>query len=490
MPKPAPAARGVNDDGAVVTDEGAVDDPAGTLLWASPTEGAPISLAWMPAGAQCIVHLRPRQLASHSEGEKILEALGPWGRRTVDRLRTLVGAELAELDAVTLAIVVAEGGNLAACIRVELVKSWDENELAERFPNGRTVGRDDLHRMVDDWSYLLPKSSSGRTLVVCPTELASELVESEGEAPQLVRDMEGLLAQSDADRTATIILAPRFLDAGGSRLLSDAAAPLREALRWLVEADATAVALSADLRDNLYVELSAAPALNVRPRQLAASLEARVDDAPDAVEGIIAGRSWQPYGRSVLSRLPAMLRTLAACVRVGEEDKHAVLNCHLPSIAGHNLLMGAELLLSQLRDEATAPGELSAAERTVTERLGRPTSLSFAKDTLQRAIELLADDLDVEIVIEGRDLQAEGITRNQSFDIDLRDRPAREILVEILRRANPDRSAASPADPRQKLVYVVEPAVGPVEGRIIVTTRWAAEKRGLPLPAEFLGKGR
>jgi hypothetical protein len=486
----ASAAHRVKEDDPIVAGEGAVDDAAGILLWASPTAGAPISLAWMPAGAQCFVHLRPAQLVSHPEGEKVIESLGPWGRKTVDRLRTLIGAELAELDAVTFAVVVVEGGKLTVCIRVELVEPWDENELAGRLPDGRSVGRGELHRLVDDWSYLMPKASLGRTLVVCPAELANELVESAGEAPQLVRDIEGLLAQSDADRTATIILAPRFLDAGGSGLLSDAAEPLREVLRWLVDADATAVAVSADLRENLYVELHAAPALNVRPRQLAASLRERVDDAPDAIESIVTGRAWPPYGRSVLSKLPAMLRTMATYTRTGAERNHAVLNCHLPSVAAHNLLMGAELLLTQSDGAAAAPREPAGGEESVAERLARPTSLSFAKDTLQRAIDMLVGDLGVEIAIEGRELQGEGITRNQSFGIDLRDRPAREILVEILRRANPDRSAASPADPRQKLVFVIDPGGGGAAGRIIVTTRAAAEKRGLVLPAEFVGTGR
>ena len=73
---------------------------------------------------------------------------------------------------------------------------------------------------------------------------------------------------------------------------------------------------------------------------------------------------------------------------------------------------------------------------------------------------MLAQDVGVEIVILGPDLQLDGITRNQLFGIDMADRPAEEILVEILRRANPDKLATGPADPRQKLVYVVRPGRG------------------------------
>jgi hypothetical protein len=297
------------------------------------------------------------------------------------------------------------------------------------------------------------------------------------------------VAHCDADRTATIVVAPRLLAASGTGLLTGAAAALGEALDGLCRSEATAVALSADLRQHLYVELRAAPALNVPPRRLAVNLHARVGRSPALVDAIVSAESWQPYGRAVLARFPDMLRTLAAHSRTGEDDKLAVVNCYLPPVAAHNLLMGTELLLTQTRP-GVVPADGQAARQTpIDQRLAKTTSLSFAKETLQRAVELLADDLGAEIWIDGRELQAEGITRNQSFGIDLRERPGREILVEILRRANPDKSAAGPADPRQRLVFVVdEPPVGP--GRIIVTTRAAAEKRAWPLPAEFLGTGR
>ncbi len=95
---------------------------------------------------------------------------------------------------------------------------------------------------------------------------------------------------------------------------------------------------------------------------------------------------------------------------------------------------------------------------------------------------MLAEDVGVEIVIRGPDLQLDGITRNQLFAIDMSDRSGEEILVEILRRANPDKLAAGPADPRQKLVYVVGPEA------IFITTRAGAAARGEALPAVFQEK--
>jgi hypothetical protein len=317
--------------------------------------------------------------------------------------------------------------------------------------------------------------------------LAEALIDSAGAPPMLPRDLEGLAATTDADRVVTILVAPNYLDAGGSHLLVGAAEPLREALAAFVDKGATAIALSAHWDRNFFVELRAAPTLSVSPRGLAASLEKKLSEMPGKMDDVILAQAWPPYGRKVLARFPGMLRQLAATTRRGDADKQAVLRAYLPAVAGHNLLMGAELLLTQQgRVEAPAVAAAADAPRTVGERLAASTTLSFPKDTLQQALELLAEDLGVPIVVEGNELRAEGITQNQTLSIDDRDKPAAEILVEILRRANPDKQAQDPTDPRQKLVYVVEAGDG-AGGRIIVTTRAAAQRRGLLLPAVFGG---
>jgi hypothetical protein len=107
------------------------------------------------------------------------------------------------------------------------------------------------------------------------------------------------------------------------------------------------------------------------------------------------------------------------------------------------------------------------------------TTLSFPKETLEKALEMLSMDLKIPLQIAGRDLQLEGITKNQTLSLDLRDRKAGDILVAILRQANPDRTATSAADPRQKLVFVIR------GDAIIVTTRSAAAQRNEELPEVF-----
>ncbi|MEX2026846.1 MAG: hypothetical protein WEH44_06085, partial [Pirellulaceae bacterium] len=172
------------------------------------------------------------------------------------------------------------------------------------------------------------------------------------------------------------------------------------------------------------------------------------------------------------------------------EDNRAILRAYLPAPAGHNLLMAGELVLAQSAETGVTARERPSISEplNIRQRLQRPTTLRFSRDTLEAAPQMLAEDLGVEIVTLGRDLQLEGITKNQSFGLNEQDRPAEEILVEILRQANPDKTATGPADPRQKLVYVLTTDASSGKEVIHVTTRAAALARGDELPVVFIGK--
>jgi hypothetical protein len=476
----------------------AASDATSPPMWTSPTAGSPLSLAYVPAGTPLLIHLRPATLLRHAEGERIAAALGPWGRQAVERLESLVGAPLAEIDALLLAVVVGPGGDLDAALRATPIDRWDDEQLARRFPGSQPArhGERSFRQWRDRalWLAAPPRSadsSAPRALVACPLSLVDQLIDTAGNPPPFVPDMQDLLSDADAGRAFTLIGDPRFLRASGAELI-DGAQPLRAALAWLMNEQTSAIALSAHWDENFFIELRAEPAVGVPARRLAVELHQRIDAAPDRVEEYILASSWQPYGREVLTRLPRMLRALARYTRTEVDERQALARTYLPAAAGHNLLMGAELLLTESSAEPPAAGADAAAppSQNLEDRLAAKTSLAFPKDSLEGALELLAEDAGIEIAIEGADLQAEGITKNQSLTLDARDRSVAEILVEILCRANPDRTAQGPADPKQKLVYVVEPASAGGAGRIIVTTRRAANTRGQPLPAEFAPSGR
>jgi hypothetical protein len=92
---------------------------------------------------------------------------------------------------------------------------------------------------------------------------------------------------------------------------------------------------------------------------------------------------------------------------------------------------------------------------------------------LETSLALLQEEIGAKIVIVGGDLQLEGITKNQSFGIDEKDKPAFEVLKGVLLKANP----------LGKLVYVIVKEGN--EESLKITTRAAAEKRKETIPPEL-----
>jgi hypothetical protein len=164
------------------------------------------------------------------------------------------------------------------------------------------------------------------------------------------------------------------------------------------------------------------------------------------------------------------------------EGKQIVLRAYLPPAAAHNLVLGAHLAILENRGTgavaAVAPAPQTAGSPTVADKLKKKTSLSFPRNTLEQSMKLLGDEIGVEVVILGNDLREEGITKNQSFELNETDQPAGEILRKIMLKANPD----------GKLVYVIKPKEGGGEDILYITTRAAAKKRGDKLPPELENK--
>lgn len=468
-----------------------VDDSEGQLLWASPTEGKPPSLDFLPGATGCVLFVRPANLMRCSGGRSAVEALGPWGQAKVHELELIAGRPVAGIEQLALSLFVGTDDVLSVVLRMRLATELSAEDFSERFP-GAERGRRGAFVVfaLAERAYILDEGR--RTLVVCGADQAAELIEAVGEPPAVSREMERALQSLDADRMASLTFAPRFFRAGGHAALIGEALPMRDYVERRFDGCGS-LTLSMHWDERFFVELRAAPQLNVLPAAMALRLRQAVDASSQEASAALAKYSPSDYSRELLTLLPAMLRSASQHSRVSVDRRDAVARCYLPAAAGHNLLLAGELLLAELDRRTQSPPTASATKQLdsptaadVERRLQRTTSLVFPKDSLQRALELLAEDLGVPIRLAGGDLQLDGITKNQSLSLDLRDQAAGRILVEILLRANPDRGATGPADPRQKLVYVIAPGAGD-SAEILVTTRSAADRRGDRLPDVFVG---
>lgn len=493
------AGRGTNPPPASA--ELVIDD--GRTMWVSPTAGRPLDWAYLPPGVQMVLALRPAAMIRHVEGEKALAALGPLGAEGVRWIEEQTGQSFGRIDRLTIAWRLEGDGKLAATLVAFAADgvpptpaTWEESQAGAIKHSYAAQS----YWQVGDRAYYRPKEAPAPTVVATSIGAIEQIIDLQGTGPPLRRDVARLLTHTDTDRQVSLVVAPNLLFGEGGDVFDGGLARLRRPVSWFLGDGLSAAALSLHWGDDFFIEAIAIPTLEVPAVRAAEHLTARVTQLPELIEQYVVDMAADPHGRRVVARLPAMTRKLATYTRSGFDRAHVVLRCYLPAIAGHNLLMGAELVLAETPGSGTRiaggpAGEVAAPlsrneQRSVLESLQRSTTLRMPRDTLEAALAQLAGDVGVEIVIRGPDLQLDGITKNQSLAIDLQDRPGEEILVEILRKANPDKSAAGPADQRQKLVYVVGPKSPDGPEVIFVTTRAAAAGRGETLPAVFTAPTR
>ena len=145
---------------------------------------------------------------------------------------------------------------------------------------------------------------------------------------------------------------------------------------------------------------------------------------------------------------------------------------------------------------ASIAAPLAAADAgKLEDALAEPVSIKIEQGSLElclRAVEkkVRASHPDFAITILGEDLQKEGITRNQSIrDFEATDKPAAEVLTELVMRGYPSSDVTGPSDPRLKLIWIV--GFHPDDAdklAILITTRDAAKSRGDKLPKVFQPK--
>ena len=446
----------------------------GETLWVSPTDGAPIDLDYLPAGFNLVFVMRPAEFLANPASEKLLAAMGPAVPKAQQSLESVLGSPLSDIEFIKLALYYAGDSAPRMAIVAELKEPGKWSQISANW-SGVAVA-DSVHGATcwrgGQYSYFAPANGDDRWLVVGIHDEISETIAQP--KPILRKEIERLLRETDEQRQFTLLFAPRDLIEGeGRHLLAGSLDRLRRPLEeFFAGADIKFGALSMQIDDRFFVELRLQSAIETDPRELAASLMGRLSDLPAQVESHLATVDAHPYGKLLLMRLPRMLHWLQEYSRGGVESRQTVLRAYLPAVAAHNLLMAAELALADPsgKPPAAVVGTPRIAPVSAADALKTKISLSFSKDTLEKSLELLSKEIDVEIVIMGADLQLDGITKNQSFELNERDRPAIEVLETILKKANPD----------GKLVYIIKPQGG--RESLFITTRSQAQRRGDPLP--------
>ncbi len=462
-----------------------------TLPWGPPTSGPPPPLAYLPTGSQLILLARPADLVASDEGRLFVKALGPQMAEILKRLENVSGCGLEQIEEVQAGWQADPSGNVQGAYAIRLTQPADERAICDAIGGLESKETDgETTHLKSTLGLWLPTAEQGRVIVCGTPKLVQGIVAAEAKAgpvgdssqlrAALAPDMERLVGMLDRSRHLTLFGAPQYLRTEGRDMLTGPLAQLVDPLKLFFSTAVRAAALSLHVGDMLYVELDAidSPSMNEPARVMAQTIKGKVDALANDIEDWTAGLNGVEYGRKVINRLPGMMRFLAANTRAGAEGRGVVVNAYLPQPAGHNIALAAELALAQAgrsgpATRVAANAGAAAAPRTAKEKLEQKISLSFPRDTLEKSVQLLAEEIGLPITIRGGDLQLEGITKNQSFGLDERDKPAEAILRVILMKANPD----------GKLIYVFR---GAGDGDSLeITTKAAAAKRGDTVPPVF-----
>lgn len=461
---PRDANLGLQDETAATTSPG--------LQWQSPTNGAPLHLDDAPPGAQMLCALRPKAWLAQAEGRKTLEGLAPLVARAAQEASEILPRPWEELDRLLVSWWEDRDGAVQFALVADASEPFQASDLESLAPQLTAESPGRWQR--DGRGWWLPPRHADRRLVVAPIEELRQIVDQNGAAPELRRDLAELAQQTDNDRQAVLLVSRDFWAVAGADLVNGPWAILEPLLRDLLADDWQAAQWSTHLGDNWFGELRLAARPDSPAARRIGRLQRDLAALPTKAAQRVADASADTYGRPLLARWPLMVEAWQGRTRVSVEGRHVLARSYLPAVAAHNAAWVASLLLTNDGDAETllsappaAAASLPTSAISIAQRLQEKTSLTFPRATLEGALETLASQLGVPIEIRGRDLQLEGITKNQSFGLDVRDQSAADILRQILRQASPD----------GKLVYVVGAAADGVP-TLYITTRAAATERG------------
>ncbi len=465
----------------------------GRTLWASPTEGVPIDFSFAPAGAQLFVHVRPQAAAGDGGRRKSIGALGPDFARARQRFEQQLHLQLAEVQRLLMAIRSLDVGQTQMTMLV-VVAPEVRRRLREQAEALRVLPRGVLARLGDAAAWF-PNTAADHLVLGDRAQL--EEISADPAAPPLRRELETLRRVSDVDRQLTILATPNFLAADGRSLFSGPRKIFRQPLLDFFGLSTQAASFSMHLDSGTFVELRWVCPVDTDPRRVAQEGRRQFERIPARVNEYLGGVVIPSYWQPLALRLPLMVQFLGQQMRDGVADRVAILNAYLPPEAAHNLILASELAAASASSSAapnTSSLELPSSPQgsTIDRILTSEATLIVNQQSVETVMQDFADVVRLQtgnaaffIRIEGRDLQLEGITRNQQIrNVRLENRTIGQILTQLVVRANPS-PVSDPRQPQQKLLWVVAPGETP---GVLITTRTAAREKGYRLPVDFVAE--
>lgn len=496
--KPAPR-DAVHDKFTVISDDK-------TLPWAPPTSGDPFSLEMLPPEAQVWMYWKPAKFAQDPQGGQLLSILEADVAPATEYLTIRSGTTLDNLNDVLIAFYPGKEGKPEVAVRFTLNNELTLTELKSKWGNVQEAksGKSTIFTNDRGEAYFialgaLANDQKVKSFTVGPQKRIDELVALDGGLPPLRRQLEQLHRRTDATADLTILFAPGFLFTDGRQILSTSVPALREPLAQILATDMQAGMLTTTLKPNWYAELRLVGNADQDASRIASDLTQRFTNLPDEIESRTIAGTFDPSWGKLSLRYPQMLREMLKQLRVNVEDGQAIANFYLPKVAAPNLLVASWLAAhSDAAKTTLANKDEPASQTTLTPEqfLDRPIKLSFDQESLEIALqsiaEATADGLPASqpklaMELDYSSLEKDGITQNQQIRQFMHNgKPLREVLTELVKRANPTPGIQDTTSAELKLVWVlVDAADKPGGKKLVLTTRAYVADKKLTLSKEF-----
>jgi serine/threonine protein kinase len=491
-----------NDPPPATTQVVFVDDD-GSTPWESPTSGEPASLRMVPPNGRITLISRPSDLNNISEGQRVLQALGPGFSAGQKSWEKASGIPLVEAEQIITTFHDNNADVPRVSYVVELPSAKSKSDLVSKWGSPAVVTTEgDSYYKSGRWCYYVEETDGNVQRFLMGEEAdVREAARLRGAPSPMRRQLKQLYDSSDGERHFTALFYPNYLFSGGRKLFSGQKEKLLEPIDWFLGDDLQAGMVSMHVDRHFYVEMRMIGNAREEKNAYANQFSERLEKIPGYMEDYVVDLNVPPYWEKLSLRYPRMIQTLYKYSRVGVSDNEAIINSRLPSVAAHNLITATELAIAT--GKGGGGGVVSqptpTGPKTIEEAMESTVSMAFPQDSLEFSVKNLADavkdklgDLPFEfdIKIIGDDLKLEGITRNQQIrDFDQKNKPASEVLTAMVRKANPVTTVQDPSEVDQKLVWVIGPdPADPARKIVLVTTREAAKTKNYTLPAVFQPK--
>lgn len=417
----------------------------------SPTNGDPIRLLYLPAGANVVINVRPAEL--WQDGEQFTEfryALGeplvPW---IESKIREICLYEPRQIEEILFSIMLGARGStpeIAAVVR--MAEAPRPSEMILKIQSSQQSALPSTERGMtlfkgESRAFLLVDE---KTFATAPVRMADDLLESIRHPALTQPSIEETLLETDRERHLTIVFPPTDTRIHLDALVPEIARPAFDRLCLWLGDDVEAVAWSMHLGpEQFFSEFvlrnqHAREQMVITPGELRRHVDRRLQQLPQELLAAVQKMEPQEYGRrQIVGRFPAMMQAYTLGTLSGIGDRSVRLTTMLPERAAPNLALGALLTW----DESTrtdfskeAPPPSTASEKLperLADRLKKPIEIDFRRTPLHEAISYIRGETSVKFEIDGNALKLGGMTQNMPQTFAMGVVPAEQALRAILK---------------------------------------------------------